>query len=199
MADSNKRQRTLLSFFAMPKQNKAADQLCIAPHPGQIDQDNKEAWHGNGVALARGKQEQGLSVDAPPQGHVALKESKTDQKPTLCQPLSEISLVDTVFRAELSTARNSDKSDKQQSSLLLCVDSSDPAASVTDNEGSLNKVNMNAAPSSKLENVNVYEQQVRSSVWSMLACNCAGMLFCTRCIVGDKLLVIRAEASAHSA
>ncbi len=201
MADSNKRQKTLLSFFALPKQNKAADQLFIAPHLGRSGQDNKEAWNRGDVALARGKQKSGqvLSADTPTQGFVALKKSLTDQKSTLSQPLSDISHVDTDAQAEHSTARKSDKSDKQNSSLLLCMDSPDPAASDTDNEGSLHKVNMNAAPSRNLENINVYEQQVRNSVWSMFACSSACMLFCSRCFVSDKLLVIRAEASTHSA
>ena len=199
MADSNKRQKTLLSFFAMPKQSKVADQLSITPHPGQIDQDNnKEAWNRRVVALARGKQKSGqsLSANAPTQGYVAPKKTLTDQKPAVSQPLSDISLVDTDARTEHSTAC---KSDKQKSSLLLCMDSPDPAASDTDSERSLHKVNMNAAPDRNLENINVYEQQVRTSVWCMFACNCACMLFCTRCIVSDKLLVIRAEASANSA
>ncbi len=198
MADANKRQKTLLSFFALPKQNKAADQLFIAPHPGQNNQDNKESWDRIGVALARGKRNSGQvpSADAPTHGYVALQKSLTDQRPTLSQPLSDISPVDTNASAEHSAAR---KSDKQNSNLLLCVDSTDPAASDTDNEGSLHKVNMNAVPSRSLENINAYEQQVTSSVWSMFARSSACMLFCSRCFVDDNLLVIRAEASAHSA
>jgi hypothetical protein len=201
MADSNKRQKTLLSFFALPQQSKAADQLVSAPHLGRSGQDNKEELNRSDVALAGGKQksEQVLIPDTSTQGFVALKKSLTDQEPTLSQPMSDISHVDTDAQAEHSTARKSDTSDKQNSSLLLCVDSPDPAASDTDSEGSLHKVNMNAALSRNLENINVYEQQVRNSVGAMFACNCACMLFCTRCIVGDKLLVIRAEASAHSA
>ena len=201
MADSNKRQKTLLSFFALPQQSKAADQLVSAPHLGRSGQDNTEAWNRSDVALAGGKQkcEQVLSADTPTQGFVALKKSLTDQKSTLSQPLSNISHVDTDAQAERSTACKSDKSDKQDSSLLLCIDSPDPAASDTGNEGSLHNVKMNAAPSRNLENINVYQQQVRSSAWSMFAHNSACMLFCTGRIVSDKLLVIRAEASAHSA
>ncbi len=204
MADSNKRQKTLLSFFALPQQSKAADQLVSAPHLGRSGQDNTEAWNRSDVALAGGKQkcDQVLSADTPTQGFVALEKSLTDQKSTLSQPLSDISHVDTDAQAERSTARKSDKSDKsdkQESSLLLCIDSPNPAASDTDNEGSLHKVNINAAPSRNLENMNVYEQQVRSSVRSMFAHNSACMLFCTGRIVSDKFLVIRAEASTHSA
>ncbi len=203
MADSNKRQKTLNSFFALPseanaKQSTAADHLFSAPHLGRSSQDNKEAWNRSDVALACGKQksEQVTSADTLTQRFVALKQSLTDQKSTLSQPLSDISQVDTDTQAEHTTAR---KSDKQDSSLLLCVDSPDPAASDTDNEGSLHKVNMNVAPSRNLGSLNVYEQQVRSSVWSMFACNSACMLFCTGRIVSDKVLVTRAEASAHSA
>ncbi len=204
MADSNKRQKTLLSFFALPKQSKAADQLFIAPRLGRSGQDNKEALNRSDVALARGKQKSGkiLSVNNPTKGFAVLKNPLTDQKPTPSQPLSDTSHVDTDAQAEHSTARKADKSDKpdkQNSSLLLRMDSPDPAASDTDNEGSLHIVNMNAVPSRNLENINVYEQQVKRSVWSMFARNSACMLFCTGRIVSDKLLVIRAEASAHSA
>ena len=204
MADSNKRQKTLLSFFALPKQSKAADQLFIAPRLGRSGQDNKEALNRSDVALARGKQKSGkiLSVNNPTKGFAVLKNPLTDQKPTPSQPLSDTSHVDTDAQAEHSTARKADKPDKpdkQNSSLLLRMDSPDPAASDTDNEGSLHIVNMNAVPSRNLENINVYEQQVKRSVWSMFARNSACMLFCTGRIVSDKLLVIRAEASAHSA
>lgn len=164
MADSNKRQKTLLSFFALPKQNKAAGQLFIAPHLSRSGQDNKEAWNRSGAALARGKQNFGQvsSAETPTQGFVALQGTLTDQKPTLSQPLSDVSLVDTDARAEPSTARKSDKSDKQKLSLSLRMNSPDTAASDTDNEGSLHNVNMNVAPSRNLEIVNVYEQQVRA-------------------------------------
>ncbi|KAL0029914.1 hypothetical protein WJX77_007230 [Trebouxia sp. C0004] len=160
MADSNKRQKTLLSFFALPKHNKAADQLFIAPHPGHFNQDNQEAWDKFGVALARGKQKSGQvpSADAPTHGYVALPKPLTDQTPTLSQPLPDISPVDTHVRVEHTAAR---KSDKQKSHLLLCVDSTDPAASDTDNEGSLHKINMSAEPTRSLENVNAYEEQGR--------------------------------------
>ena len=166
MADSNKRQKTLLSFLAMPKQSKAADQLFIAPRLGQSDQDNKEARNRSDVVLARGKQKSGqvLPADTPTKESAALKNPLTDQKSTPSQPLSDISHVDTDAQEEHSTARKadeSDKPDKQNSSLLLRMDNPDPAASDTDNAGSLHIVNMNAAPSRNLENINVYEQQVR--------------------------------------